>query len=113
MLHEGKNPCPYYKMFDEFNEYWHQLDLINYHELLTVRHDNVHKQSIIQFCQDQLTRYHAQNDYKECLHLSLIVLGQCPENYVFKIPGPYHKAQWMCVVIYTLKIYLFRVQLGL
>ena len=59
----------------------------NFHELPSARHDNNHKQSIILFCQDQLTRFHPRADYRECLELALVVLGQGPENYVFKIPG--------------------------
>ena len=71
---------PFYKMFDEFNDHWHKLDKTNFHELPSARHDNSHKQSIISFCQDQLTRFHSRADYKECLHLALVVLGHCPEN---------------------------------
>ena len=64
------------------------------------------------FCQDQLNKFHPRDDYRECLHLTLILLGHCPENYKFKVPGPYHKARFMAVIIYILKIYLFRIQLG-
>ena len=83
----------FYKIFDEYNDYWHQLDKTNFHELPCTRHENNHKQSIISFCQYQLTRFHPRPDYKECLHLALVVLGHCPETYVFKIPQAYHKAQ--------------------
>ena len=71
--------------------------------------------NMIQFC-----RYHLNNekqprdDYRECLELVLVALGARPEsdNYNFKLPGAFHKARWMALVLYTIKIFLFREQLG-
>jgi hypothetical protein len=55
-----------------------------------------------------------RGDYKEIIELALIVLGVPPKpGYKFKAPGANHRARWMARVLYTLKIYLFRLEFPL
>jgi hypothetical protein len=50
-----------------------------------------------------------RDDYKECAELSFLVLGGVPSaGFVFKACGANHHARWMSKVIYSLKMYLFR-----
>jgi hypothetical protein len=54
-----------------------------------------------------------RDNYKEHNELSLIAMGEKPPaRFVFRKPGAIHKARWMAVAIYGLKMYLFRDQLG-
>ena len=49
-----------------------------------------------------------RDDYKECLDLTLFVLGAPPKDFSFKKCGAYHKARFMAVVLYGSKLFLFR-----
>ena len=68
---------------------------------------------MIQFCLGQLENFQPRDDYREALELVLITLGHKTQKFTFKRPGACHKARWLAVVIYCLKIHLFRVQLGI
>jgi hypothetical protein len=51
--------------------------------------------------------------YKKLIELSLIALGEKPPaGFVYRKPGDIHKARWMAVAIYGIKMYLFQEQLG-
>jgi hypothetical protein len=56
-----------------------------------------------------------RDDYLELVELSLLVLGAHPDpaNYMFKFPGANHRARWMARIIYVLKMFLFRKELGM
>ena len=54
-----------------------------------------------------------REDYKELAMLSLLYLGgSLSEGIPIYAPGAYTHARWMARVIYTVKIVLFREQLG-
>ena len=62
-----------------------------------------------------ITKQNLRHDYLEMVSLVLIFLGEAKaENEIgnIKAPGAYHHARWMSKVLYTLKIALFRHQLG-
>ena len=50
-------------------------------------------------------------DYKECLELVLTVLGSTPTVFTLKKPGAFHKALWMALLIYRVKMFLLRLTL--
>ena len=43
----------------------------------------------------------------------LLYLGENLEGVQIRAPGAHHRARWMCKIIYSLKIYLFRSQFNL
>lgn len=57
--------------------------------------------------------YFVQDNYREILELSLLLMGQSIPNYVMRKPGACHKARWMAPAIYSMKIYLLREQMDL
>ena len=58
-----------------------------------------------------LTENQPRDDYRELLELSLIYLGHIPPRGVhFMAPGAMHRARWMAMAIYSIKIFLFRSQ---
>lgn len=61
---------------------------------------------------DKKGTYLPRDDYKEFCELTLIILGEEIPDYKFKRPGAYHHARWMSKVIYCLKMYIFRKQMG-
>ena len=68
-----------------------------------------HIKRVVEFCQNLLqSAKQPRDDYKECLELTLFVLGSPPENFNFKACGAFHKARWMASLIYALKMFLFR-----
>lgn len=52
--------------------------------------------------------YFPQDNYREILELSLLLMGHQIPNYVLKKPGACHKARWMAPAIYSMKRYLLR-----
>ena len=71
------------------------------------------KDNIVAFVRHQLTQFLPREDYKEVLHLVLLYLGENLEGVQICAPGAHHRAKWMCKIIYSLKIYLFRSQFNL
>ncbi|KAK3907392.1 2-succinyl-5-enolpyruvyl-6-hydroxy-3-cyclohexene-1-carboxylate synthase [Frankliniella fusca] len=72
------------------------------------------RDSIIKFCEEQITSGQPRDDYLEFLELVIIFLGGIPPAGVrFRPPGPIHSARWMAKAIYCLKMSLFRRELGL
>lgn len=57
--------------------------------------------------------YFPQDNYRELLELSLILMGHSIPNYVLRKPGACHKARWMAPAIYSMKMYLLREHLEL
>lgn len=73
---------------------------------------NNEKMDLIEFCKDQLAHIrHIRNDYNELLKLVIILLS--PEDrhrYTIQAPGSYSRARFMCRIIYSIKMYLYRQQ---
>ena len=70
---------------------------------------------IIEFCKEGLQNpsYTYRADYEELLQLTVLFLGGTLDKAVtIKAPGSISHARWMAKVIYTLKIAMFRDQLG-
>ena len=105
----GKDKSPYYKKFKEFQACWKDLDTRKYDPLMIDPWMQTKVPEIVQFCQNALSNDKiARNDYKECIELVLATLGFPPENFEFKKPGALHKARFMALIIYGLKIFLLR-----
>ena len=108
----GEDMSPYYQEFKDFQKIWDGLKKDKIQGLGIGRGDmRARAKMIIEFCKEQLKRRIVRDDYKECLQLVLVVLGVIPDGFTFKKPGAFHKARFMAVLIYGLKIYLFRSQL--
>ena len=110
----GEDNSPDYAFFQQFARSWHLIDEDNYDSLeIQDENDRLQQNEIIQFCLNQLENFQPRDDYREALELVLITLGHKTQKFSFKRPGACHKARWLAVVIYCLKINLFRVQLGI
>ena len=107
----GEDMSPYYQEFKDFQKIWDGLKKDKIQGLGIGRSIRARANMIIEFCKEQLKRKVVRDDYKECLQLVLVVLGVIPDGFTFKKPGAVHKARFMAVLIYGLKIYLFRSQL--
>lgn len=70
------------------------------------------KMDLIRFCKEQLQHIrHIRNDYNELLKLIIMLLS--PEDrshYAIQAPGSYSRARFMCRIIYSIKMYLYRRQ---
>ena len=100
------------QLFEDFAFEWNDLDKNDCQPMVVLNMFQQDKRDSINFCKSQLEMNHARDDYLEVLELVLKVLGAEPDNFSWKLPGAYHKARWNAVIIYGLKIYLFRNQLG-
>jgi len=49
-------------------------------------------------------------DYQELVELTLLVLGQTPQEIHWRAAGAIHHARWMAKLLCAIKIYLFRGQ---
>lgn len=54
-----------------------------------------------------------RGDYKECVELGLILLGEDGSGYYLKAPQGLSKARWMCKILYAFKQYLLQKHLNL
>src|ERR1700761_184969 len=72
------------------------------------------KKRVISFCSNKLQSAQPRDDYRELLELTITVLGGClRRGFKFICPGAIHRARWMALVIYAIKIFLFRKQFPL
>lgn len=65
---------------------------------------------IIKFCETELDKKLARDDFKELLELTLVFLGSDSHRggYIhFRKPGPMHHARWMSKALYALKVFMF------
>ena len=108
----GKDKSPYYKKCKEFQDKWKDLDTRKYDPLMIDSWMQPKVQEIVEFCQKALTSEIARNDYRESLELVLAALGYPPENFTFKQPGALHKARFMALIIYGVKMFLLRKKLN-
>ena len=105
----GEDMGPYYTEFKQFQSNWSNLNKTKTSGL-DLQEEWMHEKAddIIKLCQTLLESDWARDDYKECIELVLFLLGHPPENFTFKLPGAMSKARWMAVLIYGIKIFLFR-----
>ena len=88
---------------------WEKLDKNNFEYLNPKSWMKPWRLEVIQFLKSLLeSEKQPRDDYRECIELVLVVLGDPPKNFSFKKPGPFHKARWMAPWLYGTKIFLFR-----
>ncbi|XP_074114153.1 uncharacterized protein LOC141537206 [Cotesia typhae] len=104
---------PNVQMFGRFKKFWDDIDITNYksgvEDAVVADIISNKKDEISSFITKSLQLLQPRDDYKELLELSLIFLGEMPQEKIsFKRPGAVHHARWMAKAIYSLKMYLFR-----
>ena len=118
----GQTTGPKEDVFKKLTDNWKNLNLSIY-SLIEVapykRELAGHIEEMITFLQEWIknsTKRTLRHDYLELATLTLLFLGgSMPEgmgNITIKAPGAFHHARWMAKSLYTLKIALFRNQLG-
>ena len=113
----GKDMSPFYKDFEDFQASWDDIDKNNFEFLNPNRNERKWMKEIrnrvVSILESILqSEKQPRDDYKEVLELVLILLSAPPQKFTFKKPGAYNKARWMAILIYGIKMYLFRSQLG-
>lgn len=114
----GPSGGPDLPIFKRFKEQWPFIDQHQYHDVTSSEQAASQvadiQDSIIQFVANMQSQSQPRDDYREMLELVLIYLGITPHNEVhFMAPGAIHQARWMAKVLYTMKIWLFRLQFKL
>lgn len=71
------------------------------------------KTEVIQSLKNIKKSEYIRKDYQELADLTLIVLGEPHNNYLFKSPGGLSNARWMAKAIYGLKCFIFQKELDL
>ncbi|XP_044577706.1 uncharacterized protein LOC123260590 [Cotesia glomerata] len=104
---------PNVPIFGRFKKEWDKIDKTKYKAGIedTIVADTLSnkKNEISSFIKKCLQLKQARDDYKDFLELSLVFLGEMPQDQVyFKYPGAVHHARWMAKAIYCLKIFIFR-----
>lgn len=114
----GCSSGPDVQLFARFKKHWSLIDKQQYE----VGHDDEETKHILSGCQetvDEVKSFAKQvlqsvlprDDYRECLELVLIFLGETPDRGVhFLQPGAHHRARWMAKMIYSLKMWMFKRQ---
>lgn len=122
-----KSESPHIPLFENFrNEYFNNpqfkksecapCTIDNYFQNYLI---DENRDELIEFCNHQLTikQKHTRSDHIEMLKLTVIMLSEPNEaqNQAINIykPGPYNRARFLCRLLYTSKIYLYRSQLNL
>ena len=118
----GPTSGPKEDVFKKLIDKWGELDLNNYIIVEAPQYQRELKSQIketISFLQEWVnksTKQSLRHDYLEMVSLILLFLGGPKLEKIavttIKAPGAYHHARWMSKVLYTLKIALFRHQLG-
>ena len=111
----GVKSSPEVPLFKRFQSRWQYIDHDKYETgvandvVLQLIRDI--KDDIIEFANLYLEQQQPREDYREFLELVMVFLGAVPSRCVrFMAPGPMHHARWMSIVIYSLKIWMFRSQ---
>uniref|UniRef100_UPI00358E4C15 uncharacterized protein n=1 Tax=Myxine glutinosa TaxID=7769 RepID=UPI00358E4C15 len=118
----GPTTGPNEQLFKRLLNTWSELDQGNY-TLVEVsaqqRELAGHVHATITFLQtwmENSTKETLRHDYLELAHLTLLFLGgTVPDGMrtiTIKAPGAFHHARWMSKTLYTIKVALFRRQLG-
>ena len=109
----GKDMAPYYQDFKQFQKLYPSLDKKKVEELKIKQWMKPQRNHVVELCQVLLEERQPRDDYKECLDLTLAVLGSAPIDFSFKACGAFHKARWMAKLIYACKMFLLRSTLSL
>ena len=118
----GPTSGPKEDFFKKLIDKWSDLDLNNYTTVEAPRHQrelSCQIEESISFLLEWVnksTKQCLRHDYLEMVSLVILFLGGPKLEKVgvntIKAPGAYNHARWMSKVLYTLKIALFRHQLG-
>ncbi|KAE9531874.1 hypothetical protein AGLY_010076 [Aphis glycines] len=100
-------------IFKRFQHSWNKIDKYDFSPgILDEKIKgiiNPHLTRVLEFVKEHLKILQPRNDYKELLELTMIFLGDKPNNTIFfHTPGAIHHARWMAKAIYCLKIFMFR-----
>ena len=109
----GEEMAPHYKDFENFAGLWDTVDKTDFQFLdpKGMPWMKKHRNRVVPILKSILeSENQPRDDYKEVLELVLFVLGDPPKNFTFKKPGAYNKARFMAVLIYGIKMYIFRSQ---
>jgi hypothetical protein len=114
----GPSTGPEILIFKRFKKFWNTINQAGFNTIIsdasTLKQVKNITTEMINFSQNQLTKFQPRDDYKELLNLAIIFLGGILERGIsFRTPGGLHRARWMAKAIYSLKIYLFRDQFKL
>ena len=105
---------PFYQDFKSFKTLYDSLDKKRFEMLEPKQWMKPQINHIVEFCQFTLSaEKQPRDDYKECLDLTLAILGSPPANFSLKACGAFHKARWMAPLIYACKMFLLRSSLSL
>ena len=109
----GESNGPNIGLFQYFVNVFENLDLTNMN--FGLPYDKItaeEKNDLINFINNQFSKFQPRDDYKEVLELAYIILnGNHDKNFTIKSPGAISHARWMCKIIYIFKLFLFRDQL--
>ena len=90
----GVDKSPEILQFKVFQVEWPTLDKSKYHGLTPDKRLQTKRNQVVAFLKDVLQREKLpRDDYKECVELVLVVLGEIPPGFSFKKPGANHKAR--------------------
>ncbi|KAL1378520.1 hypothetical protein pipiens_015530 [Culex pipiens pipiens] len=104
----GPSTSPEIPLFKRFRDKWEDIPKERVAPLVVTKKWCALKDTVISYLKSANT--FTRDDYKELLELTLVVLGETPEKFTFKKPGPIHHARWMAKMLYAIKIYLLREQ---
>ena len=84
-----KDKSPDNLQFKEFQAQWDKLDKAKFHGLPPDKNLGAKRNQVVVFLKAVLQREkQPRDDYRECIELTLIVLGETPPpGYIFKKPG--------------------------
>lgn len=105
-------------IFKRFKKSWNTIYQTGFNTVIsdasTLKQVKNISTEMINFSQDQLTKFQPQEDYKELLNLTIMFLEGIPEKGIsFRVPDGLHRAKWMAKALYSLKMYLFRDEFNL
>lgn len=107
-------------LFKRFQQQWHIMD----HGSISPGAANVEVEPFLRVDKDNVTFFlkdvlhdkglGLRDDYRELAELCLIFLGGTPPRGLRLLaPGPMHHARWMSKAIYSLKVWMLRMQFKL
>lgn len=102
----GPSTSPEIPLFKRFRDKWEDIPKVNIKPLAITKKWKAQKEIVVRFLKS--VSGFPRDDYKELLELTLVALGETPDKFSWKKPGPVHHARWMAKMIYAIKIYLLR-----
>ena len=107
----GPSSGPDIAIFKRFKPTWNAIVHDNYQVLEVKPADKELRETTVAFLNDPKVKdLQLRDDYQELVELTLLVLGQTPQEIHWRAPGAIHHARWMAKLLYAIKIYLFRGQ---